>query len=1099
MSAPTAAQLMARIDAGAFAEAESLALGALATSPTPRDSGAYIDVVVMARWRNDRERTAGTAELAERDSALRDRWPGRDSLDFAWSRETLAYGRVAWNKLDLGSAAANRALAIRKARLPPENADITRLVQLLGSIAYRARNYREAVARYDEALALRERAVPRNQVEIARSRMAGGSARFVLEDYAAAAAAFAQAAKELEPTPGRDLLFALNSLTLAQGRLDLYSQSVATARRCVELSERFLGPDHLQTGHAYRGFGYALVQEGDYARACDAYAHAAKILEGALGPDDVITRNTRQMVTSQLNKSGDFTAAYRSAERELARSQALQPPDSAAMVGSINSMAYALEGMGRRGEATGLFERAAVLSAAARGPEHYLTGFQLTNLAGNYLDLGRIAPAESLLERAHEILARQQGGAPSYMVNVLRGLALAHMERGDLAGADSLLANARTLVDERLAGNAPTAALVWRDRAWLEAKAGRPGAAIDAAMRNDSLERDHVRLLAQGFAERQALAFAAAQTSESAMPVALTLAADDRYLSADDRRRVWDAVIRDRALVLDEMAARTQRAHQSDPEVAAAVATWREARERLAAMEVRGPGTGDLQRYQDELAERRRAAEQAEVALARRSAAFRQQGERAAVGFGQVASTLPGEAALVAYVRYARSGRGPHPGAPQAYLAFVLRAGGREPDIVSLGDAAGLDSLVTRWSVMAGRPLPGASSEARQLARDLRARGDALRQRIWDPLAARLGDASLVLIVPDGLLHRVAFTALPVGRDRWMVESGPTLHLLTAERDVVMPQSTPTGAAMLAVGDPSFDAAEGGPLIASASPGGETAYRGGRSQCAEFSRLRFLPLPGSRDEAEAVAGLWKESVASGRGELMLGGEATESAIKAGASGRRVLHLATHGFFLDTGCAAGEGAAETRGVAALAAWEPTATKSPTKSAAKGAKPAQPQAALALTPAPARATENPLLLSGLALAGANRRDSVAAGQDDGILTADEIASLDLSGTEWAVLSACRTGVGPIAAGEGVLGLRRAFQVAGARTVIASLWSVGDRSARRWMEALYRARFVRGLSTAEAVRAASLEVLREQRAAGAVEAPLEWAAFQAAGDWR
>jgi CHAT domain-containing protein len=147
----------------------------------------------------------------------------------------------------------------------------------------------------------------------------------------------------------------------------------------------------------------------------------------------------------------------------------------------------------------------------------------------------------------------------------------------------------------------------------------------------------------------------------------------------------------------------------------------------------------------------------------------------------------------------------------------------------------------------------------------------------------------------------------------------------------------------------------------------------------------------------------------------------------------------------------------------------------------------------------AVENPLLLAGLALAGANQRRSSKAEQDDGILTAEEIAGLNLQGTEWAVLSACDTGLGEIRAGEGVFGLRRAFQVAGARTVIMTLWSVEDRSAMQWMRALYDGRLRRGLTTADAVRDASLTVLRQRRARGESEHPFHWAGFVASGDWR
>ncbi len=112
---------------------------------------------------------------------------------------------------------------------------------------------------------------------------------------------------------------------------------------------------------------------------------------------------------------------------------------------------------------------------------------------------------------------------------------------------------------------------------------------------------------------------------------------------------------------------------------------------------------------------------------------------------------------------------------------------------------------------------------------------------------------------------------------------------------------------------------------------------------------------------------------------------------------------------------------------------------------------------------------------------------------------MATLHLGGVELAVLSACDTGVGEIKAGEGVFGLRRAFQIAGARTVVMSLWAVDDHATRRWMRALYAGRFQKRLPIADAVHAANLETLRERRAAGRSTHPFYWAAFVAAGDWR
>ena len=140
---------------------------------------------------------------------------------------------------------------------------------------------------------------------------------------------------------------------------------------------------------------------------------------------------------------------------------------------------------------------------------------------------------------------------------------------------------------------------------------------------------------------------------------------------------------------------------------------------------------------------------------------------------------------------------------------------------------------------------------------------------------------------------------------------------------------------------------------------------------------------------------------------------------------------------------------------------------------------------------------MLLSGLALAGANRRQG-ADDRDDGILTAEEIASLDLRDVEWVVLSACESGLGAIHAGEGVLGLRRSFQIAGARTLIMSLWPIGDIPTREWVRNLYEER-VAGKTTAEAVREAGLRMIEARRRAGIVPHPSSWGAFVAAGDWR
>jgi CHAT domain-containing protein len=117
---------------------------------------------------------------------------------------------------------------------------------------------------------------------------------------------------------------------------------------------------------------------------------------------------------------------------------------------------------------------------------------------------------------------------------------------------------------------------------------------------------------------------------------------------------------------------------------------------------------------------------------------------------------------------------------------------------------------------------------------------------------------------------------------------------------------------------------------------------------------------------------------------------------------------------------------------------------------------------------------------------------------MVTGLEIASLDLTAAEWVVLSACDSGSGVVHAGEGILGLRRAFERAGAGTLLLSLWPVQDEAARLWMRALYHAR-LGGDATAEAVQQAGREILAARRAAGTSTHPFYWGGFVAAGDWR
>jgi CHAT domain-containing protein len=226
----------------------------------------------------------------------------------------------------------------------------------------------------------------------------------------------------------------------------------------------------------------------------------------------------------------------------------------------------------------------------------------------------------------------------------------------------------------------------------------------------------------------------------------------------------------------------------------------------------------------------------------------------------------------------------------------------------------------------------------------------------------------------------------------------------------------------------------------------------------DMTKLGFTPLPSTADEVRAIAAELPGA------SVLLAAQATESAVKA-ARPPRILHIATHGFFLPD-----QPEPPPAGRAANASSEPT--------------PKQVAAALQ--------RENPLLRAGLALAGANARASGL--KEDGILTALEASGLDLYGTRLVVLSACETGLGDAVYGDGVYGLRRALVIAGAETQVMSLWQVDTGRTRELMVGYYE-KLLAGAGRGEALRRTQLEMLASEETSH----PNLWAAFIVSGDWR
>lgn len=920
-----------------------------------------------------------------------------------------------------------------------------------------------------ETISLAERAIDLklehfglDHIETASSLFSLGVIRTLAGNFAAADSIFVQTLEIRErhlPRLHPSVISTVGALSNVRHSASDFAGALPYARRSLEMAEELGGEAHPQAFIMRGNLANLLTELSKYNEARTLIERQIQLLEAA-GFEDENLAAAYSILARIHYLIGDHEGAIPLRARCLELREALYQGNHPRLAEALLNYGTEFWRVDRLAEGREMIERARQMWEELYGSEHI-------HMASFYEVLGRIAQEQGDLaesrrfhERVLEIREKGLGPDAPKVAEVLESLGRLSMEEGRYAEARRDLERAIAIVSAQLGPDHLWIGEYSNQLALIELLDGNPDVAFATALNAEGITRKNLRITLRGLPERQALRYA--QEKPVGLDILLSLA------DAANGTEVWDALIRSRALVLDEMAARHRQLQVGDASDSL-WATYRDACQRLAELYVAGPEGGDVEAFAERLGQFQRDLDRAERTLG--IDRDRRAGNREPTGIGLegIRTALPEQSALIAFAQYRHFGGSVDPDYT-GYRAVLLTAPDADPIWFDLGDAEVINARIALWKDEAAL---GAlrSDRSREVSHAAYAdAATALRRTIWDPIALHLGNVHSIFIVPDGEIHLVNFASLPQADDRYLIEAGYTYHYLSTERELTMrAPDMMADAGALVLGAPNFEGSQSHTAA---------AYRGPRAECGELRDLEFAPLPGSLEEARSVANLWGThfSAADGSGAhvaLLTGQEASESALKAYAPGNQVLHVATHGFFLSGACPAGT--AGTRGIGALVPED------------------EPPTSRIELP------ENPLLLSGLALAGANRRNETGPGQDDGILTAQEIATLDLSSVRWAVLSACETGTGRVQVGEGVLGLRRAFRIAGARTLITSLWSVKDDATRDWMRAFYEASLDEGLDTRSAARAASLAVLRTRRAAGDDHHPFYWAAFIASGDWR
>jgi len=999
-----------------------------------------------------------------------------------------------------------RALQIHEKAFGAENPLVSMDAETLAVLYFRQGKYTQAEPLFERALHIQEKTLAPTDPGLATYLRNLGMNYVDEGKYAEAEPLFERVLPIYEKTLGPedpDLATTLNNLAHIYDEQGRYAQAEPLDKRALEIREKALGPESAGVATVLNNLAALYDHQGRYAESEPLYRRALAIREKASGPDAPEVAVALNNLAALYDREGRYAEADPLYQRALSIDTKSFGAQSADVATDLNNIATLYLHQGQYGTAESLLERALGIEEKALGPDNANIAGTLNNLAALQVDQGNYAGVEALYLRALQIYEKALGPDHPNLASTLNNLAQLYLKQGRLAEADPLYRRALRIYEKALGPENPSVATALNnlalsyDRQKRYAEAGplfqraldidekafgpeHPSVATDLS--NFALFYDH-----QGkYADAEPLFLRAFDNlfyqfqynftymTENDRLAFLDTVTDDfsayfsfvhRFRQKDPRLAgsMYNLLLWEKGFVVGSVADMRRLVEASgDAEAIKLLGQLSAKRTEIAALLNVSPPDRDSWRKQiDKL---RTEADDIEKALVARSSAFAEQKKLDRATWQQVRDALkPGEAA-VEFARFDYYDKGWT--GNSYYAALVITRGSKDqPAYIFLGDDKQFEgdaiaefrhSVQTRgFDAEPTAKLPGANAY----------------ELIWKPLQPALAGETRIFLSADGVLNQIPLGIVAALDGKLLMEEYD-LRLLSSTRDILRAVPPPAGSTALLIGDPVFDLTEEQQRVAiqkltipqKQAPSPTAAPSPSPSSPNQVSRDQgnssTLPrLPGTGTEVRAIAGLmlqhkWKTSVYT-----------DDSALKSvveQASSPRVLHLATHGFFLPD------------------------QKFKNDRLSRGeSSPSE--------------FEDPMLRSGLYFSGANRAlagKPSAQGLDNGVLTAMEAGNLNLRGTQLVVLSACNTGQGDVKNGEGVFGLRRALEEAGAQVVLMSLWSVPDEETLELMSLFY-ARWLSGIEAHQALKEAQLEMREKVKTAhGGRDLPYYWGAFVLVG---
>lgn len=1018
---------------------------------------------------------------------------GEQSANTAVVLNNLGNVYKSMGKLAQAEPPYRRSLKIKEKLFGPESAEYLRTLNNLAHLLKADAKYADAEALYRRILEVKEKLHGRQHAEFVKALGDLIDLHLAQATFPEAEALCRRALEIQEKLSGKDdvaVADCLHKLALVYAEEGKFSLAEPAYQRCLSIKEKSLGRDDPSVGSTLNNIGIMQMWQGNYAAAEPIFQRCLAIREKALGnghPE--VARVLINLAGVELNQR-KHTAAEEHYQRCLAILESSQIGDRDVLIGDVlNNLAIVYHCQEKYSDAEPRYLQSLDIAEKHLGKEHRQTARRLTTLAMFYQDQKKYAEAQPLHERALAIQEKLYAKEPHPdMAVTLSNLGNSYLQQGKFAQAESAFRRSLTIYERFFGKDHPQVVNVLGSLVLALAAQGRYDDATAREMQLRQGTRQFFLRELPGLSPKEQRAWLLAGKEELRFATALSLGLRDPANPAlAEASAVW--LLNGKGIGLEAQSIRTRLDREitdvASREVVHQIQSLR-SQESALALKLDRPEADAKQREQLE-----RSRRELEKKLVQES------GTAAKVAnpwveLASVRDKIPADSVLIDMARFGAVRFDARPGEqqwlPAHYVAWVIPRTG-PIQIVDLGAAAEIDAMVQAARKTLEGTVDGLEKleTEKKLESDAAAKLAAVAKLVFESLRPHLGKATKLILSPDGELWLVPWAALPAGKDRYLVEDYSLRYVVTG-RDLVefSAGKKPKTTAALILADPDYNMTPtevAAAMHRSAPPQGTidpTAPRVStfldptmpgsyRIQSEETRGLgRVVRLPGTVVEARQAFDKLK-ALTGTEPRLFTEAQASETIVKEARS-PQVLVLATHGFFLKK--------------------QQVETKSEASPELGGEK-----IVLFLKDKEGRDVENPLLRCGLLLAGANKRAEAKGDEDDGILTGLEIVGLDLRGTQLVVLSACDSGVGDVQTGEGVAGLRQAFQLAGAETVLATLWQIGDKATGQLMNGFYD-ELSKGIERSEALTRAQRQFIKERRARLGAAHPYFWASFTLTG---